>query len=167
LPWKSRAKPGERRGGRQKGSPNKQSIPAIKAAIVRAHGPDLDSLSLQRLAAVGVLTEIRKALTSANYKPAELIDWYLKLARIAEGYIGYEHPRVSPVEREDRGDYNVGVHAELSRLNTEQLIALKQLALYFWHTLEPKSRALIEGWPLDPPRASWPSRYWKSLVGAF
>jgi phage terminase small subunit len=33
------------------------------------------------------------------------------------------------IEREDRNDYNVQVHADLSRLNTEQLIALKQLAL--------------------------------------
>jgi hypothetical protein len=99
----------------------------------------------------------------------------------------------------------LGVHADLSLLNTEQLIALKQLALiasagstatisgspihlfdklinerraeeeqakiardfaklrkqqarrgglidfvrYFWHTLEPQTRKLIEGWPLE------------------
>jgi hypothetical protein len=35
---------------------------------------------------------------------------------------------MSPIEREDRND-NVEVHADLSRLNMEQLIALKQLAL--------------------------------------
>jgi hypothetical protein len=38
-------------------------------------------------------------------------------------------PGVSPIEREDRNDYNVQVHADLSRLNVEQLIALEQLAL--------------------------------------
>jgi hypothetical protein len=108
-----------RRGGRQKGTPNKQSIPAIKAAIVRANGPGLDSLTLGRLAAG----------SAPKYKPSELVDWYVKLARVAEGYISYEHPRVSPVEREDRNDYNVQVHAELSRLNAEQLLVLKQLAL--------------------------------------
>jgi hypothetical protein len=123
------SKPGERRGGRAKGTPNKRSLPAIKAATILERNPNLDSLSLQRFAAAGVLTEIRKVVAAGKYDPAELIDWYLKLARVAEGYIGFEHPRVSPIEREDRNDYNVEVHADLSRLNTEQLIALKQLAL--------------------------------------
>jgi hypothetical protein len=85
---------------------------------------------------------------ATNYKPAEIIDWYLKLARVAEGYIGYEHPRVSPVEREDRNDYNVEVHAELSRLNTEQLIALKQLALI----ASAGSTTTISGSPDKPAR---------------
>jgi hypothetical protein len=68
-------------------------------------------------------------LAAGKYKPTELIDWCLKLARVAEGYISFEHPRVSPIEREDRNDYNAEVRADLSRLNVEQLIALKQLAL--------------------------------------
>jgi hypothetical protein len=66
--------------------------------------PDLDSLSLQRLAAAGVLAEINKLLAAKRYNPAELIDWYMKLARIAEGYVSFEYPRVSPIEREDRND---------------------------------------------------------------
>jgi hypothetical protein len=53
----------------------------------------------------------------------------VKLARIAEGYVAFEHPRVRQVEREDRDDYNVQVEADLSRLSTEQLLALKHLAL--------------------------------------
>jgi hypothetical protein len=68
-------------------------------------------------------------LAAGKYKPTELIDWCLKLARVAEGYISFEHPRVSPIEREDRNDYNAEVRADLSRLNVEQLTALKQLAL--------------------------------------
>jgi hypothetical protein len=205
------SKPGERRGGRKPGTPNKRSIPAIKAEIVRAGGPKLDSLALGRLAATGILEEINKLRYKPKYDPAQLIDWYVKLARVAEGYISYEHPRVSPVEREDRNDYNVQVHADLSRLNTEQLIALKQLALiasagsierylqtpitlldqlikekqaeetrtrverdfgklrrqqtgrdgllnfvrYFWHTLEPKSRKMVEGGPWRRSVFTW------------
>jgi hypothetical protein len=76
-----------------------------------------------------VLAEINKLLAGGKYKPAEIVDWCVKLARIAEGYTSFEHPRVSPVEREDRDDYNGQVHADLSRLNAEQLIALKHLAL--------------------------------------
>jgi hypothetical protein len=71
----------------------------------------------------------RHGIHHRKYKPTEIIDWCVKLARIAEGYIPFEHPRVSPVERENRNDYNVQVRADLSRLNAEQLIALKQLAL--------------------------------------
>jgi hypothetical protein len=73
--------------------------------------------------------EINKLLAGRKYDPAVAIDWCMKLARIAEGYIAFEHPRVSPVEPSDRNDYNVQVQADLSRLNAEQLIALKHLAL--------------------------------------
>ena len=123
------AAPGERRGGRQKGTQNKQSIPAIQAAIIRAKGPDLDSLTLGRFAAYTVLEEMDKLKAAPKYDPRLIVDWSVKLARIIESYIGYEHPRVSPIERDERHDYNVRVQADLSRLNTEQLIALKQLAL--------------------------------------
>jgi hypothetical protein len=103
-------------------------LPAIKAAILQ-RDPNLDSLSLQRRAAAVVLGEINKLLTGGEYDPAVAVDWCLKLARIAEGYIGYEYPRVSPIESRDRNDYNVQVQADLARLNAEQLIALRHLAL--------------------------------------
>jgi hypothetical protein len=122
------SKPGERRGGRQKGTPNKRSLPAIKAAIMQRE-PTLDSITLQRRAAGVVRTEINNLLATKGYDPAIVVDWCVKLSRIAEGYVGYEHPRVSPVEPPDRNDYNVQVQADLSRLNAEQLIALKHLAL--------------------------------------
>jgi hypothetical protein len=122
------SRPGEHRGGRQKGTPNKRSLPAIKAAIMQRQ-PELDSISLQRRVAAVVREEINRALTGGKYNPAEIIDWCVKLARIAEGYIAFERPRVSPIEPPDRNDYNVQVQADLSRLNAEQLIALKHLAL--------------------------------------
>jgi hypothetical protein len=103
-------------------------LPAIKAAILQ-RDPELDSISLQRRAAAVVQGEIKKLLSSRDYDPVIAIDWCMKLARIAEGYIAYEYPRVSPIESRDRNDYNVQVQADLSRLNAEQLIALKHLAL--------------------------------------
>ena len=84
--------PGEYRGGRKKGTPNKQSVPAITAAIVREEGHRLDSLELKRMAAGIVLTEIRK-WTGEKYDPEVLIDWCLKLGRITDGYIANEYPR--------------------------------------------------------------------------
>jgi len=97
------SKPGQRRGGRQKGTPNKRSLPAIKAAIAQRE-LDLDSISLQRRAAAVVRGEINKLLTAGEYDPVVAIDWCMKLARIAEGYIAYEHPRVSPIESRDRSE---------------------------------------------------------------
>jgi hypothetical protein len=119
-----------RRGGRQKGTPNKQSVPAIKSALLKAE-PGLDSIELMRKAAAIVRDEINKALNcgEGKYKPGEVIEWCVKLGRIAEAYIGYEYPRITPIEAPDRGDYNVHVQADLARLNTEQLVALKTLAL--------------------------------------
>ena len=122
------SRPGERRGGRQKGTPNQRSLPAIKAAIAQ-RVPDLDSISLLRRTAAVVRAEINRLIAEGKYDPEVLIDWCMKLGRLAEGYIRFEHPTVSPVEPQARDDYNVQVRADLSRLNAEQLLALKHLAL--------------------------------------
>jgi hypothetical protein len=55
-----------------------------------------------------------------KYNPKVLVDWYVKLARVAEAYAKDDR---------DRPDDFVEVRADLSRLNPEQLLALKQLAL--------------------------------------
>jgi hypothetical protein len=112
------ARPGERRGGRKKGTPNKRSIPAIQAAIKQKH-PDLDSLSLQRCAAAAILAEIEKVRSQKRYDAKALVDWCVKLARAAKGYAKLDQERPDFAE----------VRADLSRLNTDQLLALKQLAL--------------------------------------
>jgi len=122
------SKPGEHRGGRRKGTPNRRSIPKIKAAIAQQI-PELDSITLLRRTAHVVRGEINRLIASGEYDPNVLIDWCLKLGRLAETYIRFEHPTVSPVEPQARDDYNVQVRADLSRLNAEQLLALKHLAL--------------------------------------
>jgi hypothetical protein len=76
-----------------------------------------------------VRAENNRLIAEGKYDPEVLIDWCMKLGRLAESYISFEHPRGRPVEREDRDDYNVQVEADLSRLNAEQLLALKHLAL--------------------------------------
>jgi hypothetical protein len=112
------ARPGERRGGRAKGTPNKRSIPALQAAIMEKH-PDLDSLSLQRCSAAGILAEIEKVRSQKRCDANALVDWYVKLARVAERYANLDRERPDFVE----------VRADLSRLNTDQLLVLKQLSL--------------------------------------
>jgi hypothetical protein len=110
--------PGERRGGRKKGTPNKRSIPAIQAAIKEKH-PDLDSLSLQRYSAAAILGEIEKVRSQKRYDASALVDWYVKLARVAQRYAKLDQERPDFAE----------VRADLSRLNTDQLLALKHLSL--------------------------------------
>ena len=86
---------------------------------VKADHPTMDAAGLQRYAAAGILAEIEKVRASGKkYNAKVLVDWYVKLARVAEGY----------GKDDDRSDF-VEVRAELSRLNPEQLLVLKQLAL--------------------------------------
>ena len=54
-----------------------------------------------------------------RYDARALVDWYVKLARVAQGYANLDQERPDFAE----------VRADLSRLNAEQLLALKQLAL--------------------------------------
>jgi hypothetical protein len=62
-----------------------------------------------------------------NFALTKLIRGSLQLT--SESGFPAQHLRVSPIEPPDRNDYNVQVQADLSRLNAEQLIALKHLAL--------------------------------------
>ena len=110
--------PGERRGGRKKGTPNKRSIPALQGAIMEKH-PDLDSLSLQRHSVAGILAEIENLRSQKRYDANALVDWYVKLARVVQRYAKLDKGRPGFAE----------VRADLRRLNPEQLLALKQLAL--------------------------------------
>jgi hypothetical protein len=113
------SRPGEHRGGRKKGTPNKVSIPQIMINAQTAY-PTMDAAGLQRYAAAGILAEIEKVRATKNkYNARVMVDWYVKLARVAWGY---------GRDADDRPDF-VEVRAELSRLNPEQLLVLKQLAL--------------------------------------
>jgi hypothetical protein len=81
--------------------------------------PDVDVAGLQRYVLAGILAEIEKVRSSPKYDPSELVDWYVKLGRMVESYAGLDHIQQDFVH----------IRAELSRLNPEQLLALKQLAL--------------------------------------
>ena len=81
--------------------------------------PDLDTLSLQRCSAAGILAEIENLRSQKRYDANALVDWYVKLARVAKRYAKLDQERPDFAE----------VRAELSRLNPEQLLTLKQLAL--------------------------------------
>jgi hypothetical protein len=138
------ARPGERRGGRKKGTPNKRSIPAIQAAIKDKH-PDLGSLSLQRYSAAGILAEIEQVRSQKRYDADALVDWYFKLVRVAERYAKLDQERPDFAE----------VRADLSRLNTEQLLVLKHLALV---ASGGATSGSVSGGPAAPVRRTSESR---------
>jgi hypothetical protein len=81
--------------------------------------PDLDSLSLQRCSAAGIIAEIENLRSQKRYDANALVDWYVKLARVAQRYAKLDQERPDFAE----------VRADLRRLNPEQLLALKQLVL--------------------------------------
>jgi hypothetical protein len=121
------ARPGERRVGRKKGTPNKRSIPAIQAAI-KDKRPDLGSLSLQRYSAAGILAEIEQVRSQKRYDADALV--------------------------EERPDF-AEVRADLSRLNTEQLLVLKHLALI---ASGGATSGSVSGGPAAPVRRTSESR---------
>ena len=94
-------------------------MPAIKAAVIETL-PHLDSLSLQRYAAAAILEEIERLRYQKRYDPKAMVDWLVKLARVAEGY--------AKLDQGQPHDF-VKIRADLERLNPDQLLALKQLAL--------------------------------------
>jgi hypothetical protein len=70
---------------RTKGSLNKKSLPAIRARASMIEPYELDSLDLQHLSAKVIRLEIEKELKRPEgCDRGMVIDWYIKLARVAE-----------------------------------------------------------------------------------
>jgi hypothetical protein len=106
--------------------------------------------------------EINKLLTGGKYDPVVAIDWCMKLARIAEGYISPSSPPAETLKRlidapipvidrfhnEKRAqEEQVRVERDFGKLRREQTgrKGLLNFVRYFWHSLEPKNRPLVEG----------------------
>jgi hypothetical protein len=65
--------------------------------------PDLDSLSLQRCSAAGILAEIEKVRSQERYDAKALVDWYVKLGRVAKGYANVISKYRSRIRRTTQG----------------------------------------------------------------
>jgi hypothetical protein len=108
--------------------------------------PDLDSLSLQRHSAAGILAEIENLRSQKSYDASALVDWYVKLARVVQRYAKLDQERPDFAE----------VRADLRRLNPDQLLALKQLALI---ASGGATGDAVSGGPAAPVRRT--SKSWK------
>jgi hypothetical protein len=105
---------------------------------MKAKHPDLDSLSLQRYVAAGILALIEKARAQDTFDEKVLVDWYVKLARVAEGYARYE---------QDEPHDLLQIRADLDRLTPEQLLALKierEKTVRFCGTGERGDRVILD-----------------------
>jgi hypothetical protein len=98
--------------------PRRQCI-SLTCETAAVGGCDTGGGWMAPYAAASILAEIEKVRSQKRYDASALVDWYVKLARVAKRYAKLDQERPDFVE----------VRAELSRLNPEQLLTLKQLAL--------------------------------------
>jgi hypothetical protein len=86
------SKPGERRGGRARGTPNKLSIGRAKAAVAAA-APGLDALDHMRIIAQYFLDQAAAAKPSTKVEH-DLLD---RAARVLRDILPYERPKLTTV----------------------------------------------------------------------
>jgi hypothetical protein len=117
--------PGERRGGRQKGTPNKLSIGRVKAAIATAT-PDFDSLDQLRLIAKHFLDQANAEGKKKNANIRWLNDCLDRAARVLRDIVPYEHPKLSAVKV---GGDSENPLFDLSGLSDQELAFLRRTVL--------------------------------------
>ena len=91
------SKPGERRGGRQKGTPNKLSIGRLKAAVATA-APEFDSLDRLRLIAKHFLDQATAEGKKKNSNIRRINDCLDRAARVLRDIVPFEHPKLAAVK---------------------------------------------------------------------
>jgi len=116
------AAPGERRGGRQKGTPNKLSIGRVKAAIATAT-PEFDSLDQLRLIAKHFLDQATAEGKKKKANMRSLNDCLDRAARVLRDIVPYEHPKLSAVKL--GGDPNAPLN--LSSLSDAELAYFRRI----------------------------------------
>src|SRR5215831_3734455 len=87
------SKPGERRGGREKGTPNKLSIGRVKAAVATAT-PEFDSLDQLRLIAKHFLDQASAEGKKEKANVRLVNDCLDRAARVLRDIAPYEHPKL-------------------------------------------------------------------------
>jgi len=118
------AAPGERRGGRQKGTPNKLSIGRVKAAIATAT-PEFDSLDQLRLIAKHFLDQATAEGKKKNSNIRRINDCLDRAARVLRDIAPYEHPKLSAVKLGSDPEAPLN----LSGLSDNELASLRRLMI--------------------------------------
>jgi hypothetical protein len=120
--------PGERRGGRAKGTPNRLSIGRMKAEVASS-ATQLDALDqLRQLADTFrgfIEAELAKPKPSRDY----LFACYDRVARILEKIVPYQRPKLQAITVAGVSTSPPRVPPDLSRLSDEELDQLEKIVL--------------------------------------
>jgi hypothetical protein len=124
------SKPGERRGGRQRGTPNK-TVVAKAAHILAAAGETAKAPSFSAYIRLCELAEdydrdLAVALAKRRQNPAEIAECRERLARILKDLLPYEKPRLTTTKVQ--GDKNYPLF-DLSSLSNSELAFLRRTVL--------------------------------------
>jgi hypothetical protein len=119
------SKPGERRGGRQKGSQNKLSIGRMKAQL--AVSPSVFDPYDQLEIIAKTFLERARAEQHRDKPNMGLVDDLLdKAARVLRDMVPYRHPRLSTTKVQGDKDYPL---FDLSALSDSELASLRRIVL--------------------------------------
>jgi hypothetical protein len=132
------SKPGERRGGRQKGTPNK-TVVAKAAHILAAAGETAKAPSFSAYIRLFELAEdydrdLAVALAKRPRNQAEIVERRERLARTLKDLLPYEKPRLTTTKVQ--GDRNAPLF-DLTTLSDKELAFLRRTVL--------KARQIDEG----------------------
>jgi hypothetical protein len=124
------SKPGERRGGRQKGTPNK-TVVAKAAHILAAAGETAKAPSFSAYNRLFELAEdydrdLTVALTKRPRNQAEIVECQERLARTLKDLLPYEKPRLTTTKVQGDKDYPL---FDLSALSEPELLSLRRIIL--------------------------------------
>ena len=124
------SKPGERRGGRQKGTPNK-TVVAKAAHILAAAGEAAKAPSFSAYIRLFQLAEdydrdLTVALAKRPRNQAEIVECQERLARTLKDLLPYEKPRLTTTKVQ--GDKNYPLF-DLSTLSDKELAFLRRTVL--------------------------------------
>ena len=132
------SKPGERRGGRQKGTPNK-TVVAKAAHILAAAGETAKAPSFSAYTRLFELAEdydrdLSVALAKKPQNQTKIAECQERLARILKDLLPYEKPRLTTTKVQ--GDRNAPL-LDLTALSDKELAILRRTVL--------KARQIDEG----------------------
>jgi hypothetical protein len=124
------SKPGERRGGRQKGTPNK-TIVSKAASVLAAAGKIANRPSFSAYIRLFELAEdydrdLTVALAKRRQNQTEIVEYRERLARILKDLLPYEKPRLTTTKVQGDKDYPL---FDLSSLNDSELMFLRRTVL--------------------------------------
>ena len=124
------SKPGERRGGRKKGTPNK-TVVAKAAHILAAAGETAKAPSFSAYTRLFELAEdydrdLTVALAKKPQNPTEIAECREQLARILKDLLPYEKPRLMTTKVQGDKDYPL---FDLSALSDSELAFLRRTIL--------------------------------------